>query len=87
MSRCPICQLEIPARMLLCLTHWSLVPFPLREPVQYFARTRKGGPSHRKACRQAIDAVEKILEARQKEIEAKAAPKPVRETTLPYRDD
>lgn len=88
MKPCPICHVDIADWKLMCKVHFPMIPKPLQEAVNHFNRHRKGGPSHLRACRQAIEAVTSTLEARQREIDAKAPkksePKP---TSLPYRDD
>jgi hypothetical protein len=63
---------------LLCSTHWALIPRPLQEAVNHFSRHNRGGPSHRAACRKAIESVRAVLAARDNA-------KPVHER-LPYAD-
>jgi len=80
MKPCPIvgCVAAMQSWALLCSTHWSIVPRPLQEAVTHFNRHGKGGPSHRAACRKAIEHVRAVLAARDHA-------KPVHER-LPYAD-
>ncbi len=60
---CPItqCIASMAPWALMCRTHWAMVPRPMQEAVNHYFRSRRGGPSHLKACRQAIEAVLKQL--------------------------
>ena len=59
--QCPVadCQVQVPHNLLMCSTHWRMVPHAARRLVDKtwnFGRGY-GTPEHRDACRQAIDAV------------------------------
>jgi hypothetical protein len=77
---CPLtgCLAGMQSWALMCSTHWSMVPRPLQEAVNHFNRSSKGGPSHRAACRKAIEAV-------RAQVAARDTAKPVHDR-LPYAD-
>jgi len=64
---CPLtgCEASMQSWALMCSTHWALVPRPLQEAVNHFARHGRGGPSHRAACRKAIESVRAVLAMRE----------------------
>lgn len=77
---CPItgCLAGMQSWALLCSTHWHMIPVPLQEAVNHFSRKGKGGPSHRAACRKAIEHV-------RQQVAVRDAKRPVHDR-LPYTD-
>lgn len=77
---CPIpeCLSVVGPGHVLCRKHWALVPRPIQDTIQHYARTRRSGPSHKRACTHAI-----------RTVMAAVAKRPVLRTpaSLPYRDD
>lgn len=82
---CPIprCPFPVDGPLRLCKSHYSLVPLTQREALSHYARTRKGGPSHKGAYERAVESVMKTIQARTPKTHDTAHPA----QTLPYRDD
>ncbi|UUZ68046.1 hypothetical protein LP416_27665 [Polaromonas sp. P2-4] len=57
------CQKQIPLNLLMCMTHWRMVPAPLQREVlaTWRTRQRRGDPdsiaAHQAATAKAIEAV------------------------------
>jgi hypothetical protein len=58
---CPVgdCQLQVAHHLLMCASHWRMVPFSLRRAVDRTWNLGRGyaTPEHREACRNAVDHV------------------------------
>jgi hypothetical protein len=78
---CPIpnCPFQVVGPLRICAAHYKLMPRPQQDALNHYARTRKGGPSHIGAFERAVESVQKTLVGRTRP--------PVREVSLPYRDD
>jgi len=82
---CPIpnCPFPVTGPLRICKAHHRLIPRPQQDALNYYARMRKGGPSHVASFERAVESVTKLLEAR-RPVQAEAPERPV---SLPYRDD
>lgn len=82
---CPIpkCPFPVAGPLRICKAHYRLVPRPQADALNHYARSHKGGPAHRASFDRSVESVMKTIQARTPEpVES-----PVRERTLPYRDD
>lgn len=65
---CPAtgCTRNVPSHMLLCRTHWYMVPGPLRDAVwdAWAGGIGAGSSAHRAACADAIEAVNHTIAER-----------------------
>jgi hypothetical protein len=79
------CQQQVPRGLLMCLTHWRLVPAPARRQVAAtWHAARNAGPSaqarlqaineHRAACAAAVQAVRDKQVARVARADAQTPP-------------
>ena len=84
---CPIehCPFQVAGPLRICSTHYRLVPRPQQDALNHYARSYKGGPAHRASFERAVESITKTLQARAKPVVQHA--EPVREVSLPYRDD
>lgn len=64
--KCPIgiCIVEVPRTLLMCRTHWKMVPLELNHEV-YRAYRQGTITEHLAACDAAVNAVEERLAAQQ----------------------
>jgi hypothetical protein len=61
---CPIPTCPLPATTLgLCPGHFKLVPRPIQSEIYQLCKRHKGGPTHHKAIRRAVLAVNRTLAA------------------------
>ena len=82
---CPIptCRSDVGGPLRMCAGHFKLVPYPIRDALNHYAKKYKGGPAHRASFARAVESVTKILASRS--LTGNEAV--VRLVTLPYRDD